>query len=78
MTGSSLAPIVIPIVVMFGLAAWIVMIFHAASHPQWRDRTKTVSQSTKPRRIPQVSARPALRSHRSGTGHPVPVSAAKG
>jgi hypothetical protein len=55
-----------------------VMVFHAASHPQWRDRTKTVSQSTKPRRIPQVSARPALRPHRGGTRHPVPASVAKG
>jgi len=35
MTGSSLAAIVIPIVVMLSLAAWIAMVFHAASHPFW-------------------------------------------
>jgi hypothetical protein len=35
MTGSSLAPIIIPIVVSASLAAWLVMVYHAASHPQW-------------------------------------------
>ena len=35
MTGSSVAAIVIPIVVMLSLAAWIAMVFHAASHPFW-------------------------------------------
>lgn len=35
-TGSSLAPIVIPIVVMVGLAVWLVMVFYAGSHPHWK------------------------------------------
>lgn len=86
MTGSSLAPIVIPIVVMFGLAAWIVMVFHAASHPQWRDHAKAVPQSAQPRRVQLVSAPPAHRPHRGGTHrphrggtrHPLPAGAAKG
>jgi hypothetical protein len=56
MTGSSLAPIVIPIVVMFSLAAWIVMVFHAASHPQWRDRSTAVPQNRQPRKIQRVPA----------------------
>ena len=50
MTGSSLAPIVIPIVVMFGLAAWIVMVFHAASHPQWRDLHRPSPRTCSPAR----------------------------
>jgi hypothetical protein len=77
MTGSSLAPIVIPIVVTAGLAAWIVMIFHAASHPRWRDHTKAVPQSTQPRPIQRVPARPAHRPHRGGTRHPVPAGSAR-
>ncbi len=34
MTGSSLAPIVIPIVVMIGLAVWLIMVLYADGHPQ--------------------------------------------
>jgi hypothetical protein len=56
MSGSSLAPIVIPIVVSLGLAAWIGMVFHAASHPQWRDRSPAVPQSMQPRQIQRVPA----------------------
>lgn len=36
MTGSGLAPVVIPIVVSIGLAVWLTMVFRAASHPQWK------------------------------------------
>jgi hypothetical protein len=36
MTGSNLAAIVIPIVVMCSLAVWIALVFHADSHPRWR------------------------------------------
>jgi hypothetical protein len=44
MTGSSLAPVVIPIVVAIGLAAWIFMVFYADSHPYWRGQATTLSQ----------------------------------
>jgi hypothetical protein len=33
MTGSALAPIIIPIVVVIALAAWLAMIFYADAHP---------------------------------------------
>ena len=36
MTGSSLAPIVIAITVSLGLAAWLIMVYYAASHPLWK------------------------------------------
>jgi hypothetical protein len=36
MTGSSLAPVIIPIIAMIGLAAWITMVYYADSHPRWR------------------------------------------
>jgi hypothetical protein len=35
MTGSSLAPIVIPVVVVIVLAVWLIMVFRADSHPRW-------------------------------------------
>jgi hypothetical protein len=41
---------------MFSLAAWIVMVFHAASHPQWRDRSTAVPQNMQPRQIQRVPA----------------------
>ncbi len=39
MSGSSLAPIVIPIVVAIGLAAWLLMVSHADRHPYWRGQS---------------------------------------
>jgi hypothetical protein len=56
MTGSSLAPIVIPILVMFSPAAWVVVVFHAASHTQRRDRSPAVPQNMQPRQIQRVPA----------------------
>jgi hypothetical protein len=38
MGGSSLSLIVIPIVVMAVLAAWLIIVYYADSHPFWRDR----------------------------------------
>ena len=38
MTGSALAPIVIPIVVTISLAIWLIMVYYAAGHPQWGSR----------------------------------------
>jgi hypothetical protein len=67
MTGSDLAPIVIPIFVMFGLAAWIVMVFHAARHPQWRDSTAAAKKSTQHRQVQRVRARSAHRPRLAGT-----------
>jgi hypothetical protein len=73
MTGSNLAAIVIPIAVMLGLAAWIAMVLHAASHPFWPDRT--ASAATK---VPARQGRPASpRSpHRTRTTRRIPVGAA--
>jgi hypothetical protein len=34
MTGSSLAPIVIPIVMLPVLAIWLTIVYYAANHPQ--------------------------------------------
>jgi len=75
MTGSSLAPIVIPIVAMVSLAAWITMIFYANRHPFWGDRTKA-AESIKSRQIRRFSARSVHLPHRAGRQR-VPVSAAR-
>jgi hypothetical protein len=36
MTGSSLAPVVVPIVVTIALALWLGIVFYAAGHPEWK------------------------------------------
>ena len=38
MDGSTLAVIVIPIVVSLSLAAWLVIVFYAVAHPLWVPR----------------------------------------
>jgi hypothetical protein len=73
MTGSSLAPIVIPIVAMVSLAAWITMIFYADRHPFWGDRTKSIQS----RQMHRFSARSVHLPHRAGTRQRVPVSTAR-
>jgi len=76
MTGSSLAPVVIPIVAMFSLAAWLAMIFYADRHPLWGDRTKAAAKSIQSRQIRRFSARSVHLPHRAGRQR-VPVSAAR-
>jgi hypothetical protein len=48
MTGSALAPIVIPIVVTISLAIWLIMVYHAAGHPQWGSRPARGHAGPKP------------------------------
>lgn len=38
MTGSGLAPIVIPIVTVIVLAIWLALVFYADAHPQWKSQ----------------------------------------
>ena len=69
MTGSSLAPIVIPIVAMVSLAAWLTIVFYADRHPLWGDRTKAAAKSARSsqiRRFPANSVHLHL-PHRTGT-----------
>ncbi len=63
MTGSSLAPIIIPIVVMASLAAWLILVFHAANHPQWSKSPAREQPGSQPaalagRRQPQPGSVP--------------------
>jgi hypothetical protein len=36
MDGSSLSLIIIPVVVLISLAAWLILVAYAASHPEWK------------------------------------------
>jgi len=76
MTGSSLAPVVIPIFAMFSLAAWLAIIFYADRHPLWGDRTKAAAKSIQSRQIRRFSAHSVHLPHRAGRQR-VPVSAAR-
>ena len=74
MTGSNLAAIVIPIVVMFGLGVWIALVFHADSHPRWRQRTVPAPNTAPAAHGRQVPARPPRRAHPALTMRRVPLS----
>jgi hypothetical protein len=36
MDGSSLSLIIIPVVVVISLAAWLILVAYAGSHPRWK------------------------------------------
>jgi hypothetical protein len=76
MTGSSLAVIVIPIVVMFSLGVWIALIFHADSHPRWRQRTAPAPQTAPAAHDNRVPARSLRRPHPAGAMRRVSISPA--
>ena len=76
MTGSNLAPIVIPIVVMFSLGAWIALVFYADSHPRWRQRTAPAPKTAPAALDSQVPARSLSRPHPTGTVRRVPLNVA--
>ena len=72
MAGSNMAAIVIPIVVMFSLAAWIAMVFHAASHPLWQNRTSAAPDQAPARHSLKVPARSARRPSLTHGGRAAP------
>jgi hypothetical protein len=44
MTGTALAPIIIPIVAVVTLAAWLTLVFYADAHPHWRAGQATANE----------------------------------
>lgn len=44
MTGSALAPVIIPIVAIVALAAWLTLVFYADAHPSWHAGQGTAAQ----------------------------------
>ena len=62
MTGSSLAPFIIPIVAMICLAALLIAVYYADSHPGWK------SASQEPEHRIASEARPPAAVPRAGSG----------
>jgi hypothetical protein len=69
MTGSSLVPIITPIVALIALACWLGLIYWADAHPGW----KTSSAAPRPE-ITGTSISPAARGHgdHHGAEQPLP------
>jgi hypothetical protein len=64
MDGSGFSLIVIPIVVVASLAAWLIIVYYANSHPLWRHRP------TAPRAdAPRADTQPAALATRPQPGH---------
>jgi hypothetical protein len=76
MTGSNLAAIVIPIVAMCSLAVWIALVFHADSHPRWRQRAAPAPDTAPAAHGGQVPARSPRRPRPAGTMRRVPLRTA--
>lgn len=62
MTGSSLAPIVIPIVAMITLFGWLAVVFYADSHPAHGSDSRS-----------SVSSAPEWPSSEAGVAGPAPT-----
>jgi hypothetical protein len=64
MDGSTASVIVIPIVIVISLAAWLIVVAWAASHPDWRGRNQASGQRNPgqagPDASPAAPADPAL------------------
>ena len=63
MDGSSASLIAIPIVVIVVLAAWLILVAYAASHPQWKHGTQVAgpAPTTTPPRKSTPSSQPEPR-----------------
>lgn len=78
MSGSTPALIAIPIVVTILLAAWLIMVFYAASHPQWRGRGSAPARSNSApaaRGDLRRNPKPGRRKRKATTGAPEPAPA---
>jgi hypothetical protein len=83
MDGSGLSLIVVPIVAVICLAAWLIMVFYADSHPQWGRATGRSSGRAAPagRRLDEARAADPAGTERDSTPAkmrvPEPVAAPK-
>jgi hypothetical protein len=44
MTGSSLVPIIVPIMAFFAGAIWLGLVFWADAHPEWKSHTRAAAR----------------------------------
>jgi len=71
MDGSTASLIAIPIVVTLALAAWLILVAYAASHPQWKHGAPAAGQGNPAPaggQLPTAEPRPAAQA-RAGAGH---------
>lgn len=83
MSGSSMVAIVTPIVMLPLMAFWLIMVFHADSHPGYRhrppmpvpDAEAAVLAGAHPEVTPPLAAGgpPAIAEHEAGTREKVPA-----
>jgi hypothetical protein len=77
MTGSAVAPVVIPVVIIVALAAWLAMVFYADAHPPHAGRRTASEPGTAPADIAPRPVRPeaSARDGEDATGGPSPAPA---
>jgi len=74
MTGSSLVPIIVPLVAIPALAVWLGMCFYAGRHPFWRGQPGSQPMLASPGRpAPQL---PQPTTQRARAAGPPPVTLA--
>jgi hypothetical protein len=82
MTGSTLATIITFVVVMVSLVAWLVAVFYADAHPEWRRRAASrrgiAGRAADPVALPQdeSQARQSRQTEPSAAGGPFPAAPA--
>ncbi len=82
MTGSTPALIITFVVVVVGLAAWIVAVFYADAHPEWQrwaaSRRGIAGRAADPVALPQDEsrARESRQTEPSAAGGPFPAAPA--
>ena len=80
MDGSAASLIVIPIVVTVALAAWLILVAYAASHPQWKHGTQAAGPGNPAPADGQLRAaepRPATQARASADHDATPEKHAK-
>ncbi len=79
MSGSSLIPIVVPIMAFVAMAFWLGLVFHADSHPRRAHKRRSAASAAscddraRTRRLPEVSG--TVRRRRTGSDETVPDAA---
>jgi hypothetical protein len=75
MDGSTLGIIMIPFVIVISLAAWLIVVFYAARHPQWK--TRSLSRPVGPASvIPLPRPDPGYQRGAADAAHPSGAAAA--
>jgi hypothetical protein len=77
MDGSSLSLVVIPIVVVISLAAWLIMVAYAASHPAWKNSPASPPGTSEPAALADQRPQDGSPALPAGTAAIEPVQGAR-